>query len=119
MKQLILLLCAATGTCAWAREVPSAVTDSLQDDLHFAIHVLIGQDSTQTKEWALQWLEETQDIDGDASMQNLLGMAYLRGWGTESDTMLAVYLLEQAVVGGNALTRIILDSSECISNIEK
>jgi hypothetical protein len=119
MKRLLFLLSAATGTCAWAQELSQPEdslrqnelqtqesvqqeNDSVQDDLQYAVSVLVGQDTTQTREWALNWLLETQDTVADASVQNLLGMAYMKGWGTEADTARAVGFLQQSVDGGYA-----------------
>ena len=102
MKQFLFWLCAATGTCAWAQVLTQQEDSLRQDELQYAVSVLVGQDTTQTREWALSWLLETQDTVADAAVQNLLGMAYMKGWGTEADTVRAVGFLQQSVDGGYA-----------------
>lgn len=61
-----------------------------KEDCRLAVDVLKGKDISRDKEWALNLLQESQMYEKDASIQNVLGVAFLHGIGTEADTVKAI-----------------------------
>ena len=61
-----------------------------------AVDVLKGKDTSRDKAWAVNLLEESQSTEPDAFVQNVLGIAYLHGLGTEADTAKAVMYFQQS-----------------------
>ena len=70
------------------------------DDMRLAVNILKGRETTHSKEWAVDLLEESLKTERDAFTLNVLGMAYLHGLGAEPDTAKAVAYLEESGAGG-------------------
>ena len=67
-----------------------------KEECRLAVDVLKGKDTIRSKEWAVQLLEASQEEEPDAYIKNVLGISYLHGIGTDSDTAKAVLYFNQA-----------------------
>lgn len=67
-----------------------------KEEWRLAVDILKGKDTIQSKEWAVQLLEASQEEEPDAFVKNVLGIAYLHGIGTVADTTKAVLYFNQA-----------------------
>ena len=65
-----------------------------KEEMRLAVDVLKGKDVSRDKAWAVTLLEESQDVEQNAFVQNVLGIAYLHGLGTEADTLKAILYFE-------------------------
>lgn len=74
-----------------------------KEELRLAVDVLKGKDSSKDKGWAVQLLSDSQNYEKDAFVQNVLGIAYLHGLGTERDTARAIQYFEEAGALGYSL----------------
>lgn len=70
------------------------------EELRLAVDILKGKDNTKDKTWALDQLLESQNYENDAFVQNVLGIAYLHGIGTDPDTVKAIAYFEQSGLMG-------------------
>ncbi len=66
------------------------------DDMRLAVDVLKGRETTQSKTWAVETLEESLTEKRDAFTLNVLSIAYLHGLGVTPDTTKAVAYMEEA-----------------------
>lgn len=67
-----------------------------REEMRLAVDVLKGKDTSNSKEWAVQLLEESLETERDAFALNVLSIAYLHGIGVEPDTMKAVAYMEES-----------------------
>lgn len=74
-----------------------------KEEWRLAVDVLKGKDKTRDKTWALELLRDSQYEEKDAFVQNVLGIAYLHGLGTEPDTVRAIGYFEESGAMGYTL----------------
>lgn len=91
-RMIVAAVLALTGTMQiWAQTASEA---------EYALKVLKGAESAQTKRWAVDVLQRSVSIDSSSVVMNGLGLAYMAGIGVEADSVQARKWLEQAGIHG-------------------
>ena len=74
-----------------------------REEMRLAVDILKGKDTSNSKEWAVDVLEQSLQRERDAFALNVLSIAYLHGLGVEADTLKAIAYMEESGANGYKL----------------
>ena len=78
LKSFLFVALAAAGLSTYGQT---------NEEMRLAVDILKGKDTSNSKTWAVDILEQSLQRKRDAFALNVLSIAYLHGLGVEADTL--------------------------------
>lgn len=94
LKSFLFVALAAAGLSTYGQT---------NEEMRLAVDILKGKDTSNSKTWAVDILEQSLQRKRDAFALNVLSIAYLHGLGVEADTLKAIAYMEESGANGYKL----------------
>lgn len=94
LKSFLFVALAAAGLSTYGQT---------NEEMRQAVDILKGKDTSNSKTWAVDILEQSLQRKRDAFALNVLSIAYLHGLGVEADTLKAIAYMEESGANGYKL----------------